>query len=172
MMMLDRRIDLRHQDNDLAGVIRASTCMAVSLMHTPLLDGVCWSCKSLLAAGSALLTREGALRVKISTLVKDAIGVIWLSLSEGGSKLHGSLRVLPCLLLPLPIVGHSASRTLSKWEVGRLISAKSELTLSERGDLESRMVLRTCFGVIVVLVGFSLEIAARIVIPMVEGCQN
>jgi hypothetical protein len=82
-------------------------------MRTPLLDGVCWSCKSLLAAGSALSTGEGALRVKVSTPVGDAIGVIWLSLSAGGSKLHGLLRVLPCLSLPLPVVGSSASRKLS-----------------------------------------------------------
>ncbi len=66
-------------------------------MRTPLLYGVCWSCKSLLAAGSALLTGEMAPRVKVSTPVGDAIGVIWLSLSAGGSKSHGLLMVLPCL---------------------------------------------------------------------------
>jgi hypothetical protein len=80
MLMLDWRIDLRRQDDDVAGVVEASTCMAISLMCTPLLDGVCWSCKSSLAAGSALLTGEGAPRVKVSTLVGDAIGVIWLTL--------------------------------------------------------------------------------------------
>ena len=114
MLMLDWRIDLQCQDNDLAGVIKASTCMAISLMRTPLVDGVCWSCKSLLAAGSALSTRKGAPRVKVSTPVGDAIGVIWLSLSAGGSKLHGLSRVLPCLSLPFSIVERGASRTLSK----------------------------------------------------------
>ncbi len=81
-------------------------------------------------------------------------------------------RVSPCLSLPLPVVGCSASRTLSKQEVGRLISARSKLTLSERGDLERCMVLCTCFGVIMILVGFSLEIAAHVIIPMVEGYWN
>jgi hypothetical protein len=170
--MLDWRIDLQHQDDDLAGVLKASTCMAVSLMRTSLLDGVCWSCKSLLAAGSALSTGEGAPRVKVFTPVGDAIGVIWLSLPVGDSKSHRPLRVLPCLLLPFPIVGHITSRTLSKWEVGRLISARCELMLSEWGDLERCLVLCTCFGVIMVLVGFSLEIPACIVISMVEGYQN
>ncbi len=80
MLMLDWRIDLRCQDNDLAGVVEASTCMAISLMRNPLLDGVCWSCKSSLAAVSALSTGKGAPRVKVSTPVGDAIGVIWLSL--------------------------------------------------------------------------------------------
>ncbi len=146
--------------------------MAMSLMHTPLVDGVCWSCKSLLAGGSALLTGEGTSRVKVSTPVGDAFGVIWLSLSAGSSKSHGLLRVLPCLSLPLPVIGRSASKMLLKREVGRLISARSELTLSEWGDLERRVVLCACFGVIVVLVGFSLEITAHIIIPMVEGYWN
>jgi hypothetical protein len=146
--------------------------MAVSLMCTPLLDGVCWSCKSLLAAGSALSTGEGAPRVKVSTPVRDAIGVIWLSLSAGGSKWHRSSRVLPCLLLPLPVVGRSAYRTLLKREIGRSISERSKLTLSEWGDLERRVVLCTCFGVIVVLVGFSLEIATHVIVPLVEGYWN
>ncbi len=89
--------------------------MAVSMMRTSLLDGVCkfCNCKSLLAVGSALLTGEGTLRVKVSTPVRDAIGVIWLSLSAGGSKSHGSSRVFSCLLLPLPVVGRSASKMLS-----------------------------------------------------------
>jgi hypothetical protein len=201
-------------------------------MRSPLLDGVYWSCKSLLAAGSALLTGEGAPRVNVLIPVGDAIGVIWLSLSSGGSKLHGSLRVLPCLLLPLPVVERSASRrfscgdtfmpvllvvpsativcwsmpvgdawgviwlffsvvgaglhglsrsvsmglvraskTLLNWVTGRLISARREMTLMERGDLDSRSVVRS-FGVaammvMTLLVGFSLAIMTRVIIPMV-----
>ncbi len=88
-------------------------------------------------------------------------------LSAESSRLHRSSRVLS-LLLPLPVVGCSASRMLSKQEVGRLITARSELTFSERGDLEIRVDCCACFGVIVVPVGFSLEIAARVVISMVE----
>ncbi len=206
--------------------------MAISSMHTPLLDRVCWSCKSSLAAGSALLTREGAQRVKVSTPVGDTIGVIWLSLSAGGSKFHGSSRVSPWLSLPLPIVGRSASRMLScgdtfmpvllavplativcwsmpvgdawgviwlffsvvgaglhglprsvsmglvrasktllNWVTGQLISARRELTLTEQGDLDSRLVLCS-FGqavvmVMTLLVSFSLAIAVHVVMPMV-----
>jgi hypothetical protein len=29
MLMLDWRIDIRCQDNDIAGVVKASTCMAI-----------------------------------------------------------------------------------------------------------------------------------------------
>ncbi len=92
----------------------------------------------------------------------------WLFFSTGSSRLNGLSR-LSSFWLSLPIVGQSASRTLSKQDVGRLIFARRELTSSERGDLERRMHLCTCFGVIVVLVGFSLEIAVCVVIPMVDG---
>jgi hypothetical protein len=60
---------------------------------------------------------------------------------------------------------------LSKWEVGRFVSARSELMFSEWGDLEMHVDCCACFGVIVVLIGFSLEIAACVVIPMVEKYQ-
>ncbi len=116
-------------------------------------------------AGPLLSAGEVAPRVRVSTPVGEVTWVILLFLSVGGSRSHGSSRVLS-LSLPLPV--GKASRTLSKWEVGRLISARRELTLSERGDLGGRMGCRACFGVIVVLVGFSLENVARVVIPMVE----
>ncbi len=61
---------------------------------------------------------------------------------------------------------------LLRRDMGRLISARSELMLLERGDLERRVDLCACFGVIAVLVGFSLEIAAGIAIPMVEGYRD
>ncbi len=70
--------------------------------------------------------------------------------------------------------GWRASRTLSNWVTGRLISASRELMLTERGDLDSRLDLRS-FGVAVVavmilLVGLSLAGMAHVVIPMVvEG---
>ncbi len=117
--------------------------------------------------GLALLTGEVAPGVKVSTPVGDTIWVIWVFLSAGGSRLHGSPRVLS-LLLHHPVVGSSALRALSKWEVGRLVSARSELMFSERGDLEILVDCCACFGVIVVLVGFSLEIVACVVIPIVE----
>ncbi len=66
-----------------------------------------------------------------------------------------------------------ASKTLSNWVTGQLISAMRELTLTEWGDLDSRLVFRS-FGVAAVmvmtlLVDFSLVIMARIVMPMVES---
>jgi hypothetical protein len=67
--------------------------------------------------------------------------------------------------------GRRASRTLSKRFVGRLISARRELTLMEQGDLASHLDLHSLGVAVVVmmalLVGLSLEIEARIVIPMV-----
>ncbi len=67
--------------------------------------------------------------------------------------------------------GCRASRMLSNQVTERLISARRELTLTEQGDLDCRSDLRS-FGVATVvvmalLVGFSLAIAARIVISMV-----
>ncbi len=67
--------------------------------------------------------------------------------------------------------GRRASRTLLNWITGRLISARRELTLTERGDLDSHLDLRSVGVAVVVvmapLVGFSLAIAACIIIPMV-----
>jgi hypothetical protein len=91
--------------------------------------------------------------------------------SVGDTKLHGLLRG-SLLLLPLIVNGRNASKVLSKRDAGRLISARSELTLSKRGDLELCKDCRTCFGVMVVLVGFSLEMGARIIIPMAEYCLS
>ncbi len=175
--------------------------------------------------------------MKVSTPVGDAIGVIWLYLSAGGSKLLGSSRVSPCLLLLLPVVGCSASRTLScgdtsvpvllvvqsttivcwsmpvgdawgviwlffsvigagshelprsvsmglvraskilsNWVTGQLISTRRELMMMERGDLDSCLVLRS-YGVAAVmvmtlLVSFSLAIVARVVMPMVGSSHG
>jgi hypothetical protein len=95
----------------------------------------------------------------------------YLFISVGGSRSHGSSRV-SSLLLPLPVGGCKALRTLSKQEVGRLISVRRELMLSERGNLGGRVDCCACFGVILVLVGFSLETVARVVIPMVEYDWN
>ncbi len=68
------------------------------------------------------------------------------------------------------VEGFVVVHVLLKQDAGRLISARSELTLSKRGDLELHEDNCTCFGVMVVLVGFSLEMAAHIVIPMAEYC--
>ncbi len=67
--------------------------------------------------------------------------------------------------------GWRASRTLSKWFIGRLISARRELTLTLRGDLASRSDLRSLGVAAVVmmalLVGLSLEIKVQVIMPMV-----
>ncbi len=89
----------------------------------------------------------------------------------GSTRLHRSSRV-SSLSLPLPVGGRKALRMLSKWEVGRLISARKELMLSERGNLGGRVDCCACFGVIVVLGGFSLENVTRVVIPMIEYDRN
>ena len=70
----------------------------------------------------------------VSTPVGKEMLVIWLFLSVGDTKSHGLLRG-SLLLLPLIVDGRNASKALSKRDAGRLISARSELTLSERGDL-------------------------------------
>ncbi len=105
----------------------------------------------------------------VSNPVGEKMSVLWSFLSVGDTKLHGSLRG-SLLLLPLIVNGRNASKALSKRDAGRLISARSELMLSKWGNLELREDCRTCFGVMVVLVGFSLEMVALIVIPMAEYC--
>ncbi len=112
--------------------------------------------------------------MRVSTPIGEACGVIiWLFFSTGDSRLHGLWRLLS-FWLSLAIVGWSVSRTLSMRDVGRLISVsvRSESTSLERGDLERRMDLCACFGVIVVLVDFSLEIGVCILIPAVEGYHD
>ncbi len=102
--------------------------------------------------------------------VGEEMSGIWqLVFSVGGARLHGLSRLLLSFWLFCPVVGRNASRTLSKRGVGRLTSARSKLRSLEWGDLERCVILRACFGVIVVLVGFSLVIVACILIPMVEG---
>ncbi len=96
--------------------------------------------------------------------VGDTWGVIWLFFSVVGAGLHGLLRSVSMGLI-------RASKTLSNWVIWQLISARRELTLMEQGDLDSRLVLRS-FGVAAVmvmtlLVGFTLAIVARVVMPMV-----
>jgi hypothetical protein len=145
MLMLDWRIDLQHQDDDIAGVVEASTCLAISLMHTPLLDGVCWSCKSLLAAGSASSTGEGAPSVKVSTPFGDAIGVIWLSLSAAGTKLHGLSRMLPCLLLPFTLLCGTESIILSAGGAETImLSAHAESIILSTPPAESNSLSTAC----------------------------
>jgi hypothetical protein len=41
VLVLNWRIDLQCWEDDLAGVVEGLTCTAVSLIRTPLLDGVC-----------------------------------------------------------------------------------------------------------------------------------
>jgi hypothetical protein len=117
--------------------------------------------------GLALLAGGGTPSGRVLTPVRDAILIIWLFLSARGSRSHRSSREL-LLLLPLLVDERSALRILSKQEAGRLISARSDLTFSDQGDLEICVGCHAYFGVIVVLVGFSLETVARIIIPMAE----
>ncbi len=93
--------------------------------------------------------------------------MIWLFLSVGGARLHRLSR-LSSIQLSCIVDGRSALRTLLDLDVGRLTSGRREFTSSERGDWKGRMVLRAGFGVIVVLVGFSLAIMVHVVVPMVE----
>jgi hypothetical protein len=53
-------------------------------------------------------------------------------------------------------------------DTGRIISARTDLTSSEWGDWEGRVDLRADFGVIAVLVGFSLAIVVCIVVPVIK----
>jgi hypothetical protein len=55
----------------------------------------------------------------------------------------------------------------SNLDVGMLILARRELTSSEQGDWEGCVGLCTDFGVIAVLVGFSLAVVAHVVVPIV-----
>jgi hypothetical protein len=69
------------------------------------------------------------------------------------------------------VVGRSASKTLSNQALGRLILAIRGLTLTVRGDLASRSDLLSlgvaAVTMVALLVGFSLEVEARVVMPMV-----
>ena len=69
------------------------------------------------------------------------------------------------------VVGRSASRTLSNRAPGRLILAIRGLTLTVRGDLASCLDLRSlgvaAVTMVALLVGFSLEVEAQVVMPMV-----
>jgi hypothetical protein len=81
-----------------------------------------------------------------------------------GAGLHGLSRSVSIGMI-------RASKTLSNWVTGQLISARRELALMEQGDLDSRLVLHS-FGVAAVmvmtlLVGFYLAIVVRVVMPVV-----
>jgi hypothetical protein len=73
------------------------------------------------------------------------------------------------------VVRWSASRTLSNWAPSRLILAIRGLTLTVQGNLASRLDLHS-LGVaavmmVALLVGFSLEVEAQVVMSMVAiGC--
>ncbi len=102
--------------------------------------------------------------------VGEANEAIWSAFSAGGARLHGALRPLSCGLSCI-IIRRSASSTSSNWVVGRFISEIRELTLTVRGDLASRLDLRS-FDVAAVVVmalpvGLSLTVVTRIVMPMV-----
>ncbi len=137
-------------------------------MHTPLFGGVDWSCKGSLTWGAtALLTGVGEPNVLMLTPIGEVRGVIWLILPVSSVRLHGSSRSSSIWMSRL-VDGLSASRTLSNLDVGRLILVRRELTLSEQGDWEGCVDLHAGFGAIAVLVGFSLAIVVRVVVPMVE----
>ncbi len=69
------------------------------------------------------------------------------------------------------VVGQSTSRILSNRAPGRLISAMRGLTLTVRGDLASCLDLHSlgvaAVTMVALLAGLSLEVEARVVMPMV-----
>ncbi len=155
MVLVDAncRINLWFVDNAI-GVVSASAVVAVSLMCTH-------ACGD--TSVPVLLVVPSATIVCWSAPVRHAWGVIWLFFSVVGAELHGLSRSVSVGLF-------RASKTLSNWVMGRLISARRELTLAEQGDLDSCLVLRS-FGVAAVmvtalLVGFSLMIVVRIIMPI------
>ena len=74
MLVLEWRMDSQRLGVDPAGIIVGSTCTAVSLMRTPLLDGVC--CCSL-PEGLAVLVGERIPAWSVSTPVGEEMSVIW-----------------------------------------------------------------------------------------------
>ncbi len=158
----DCRIDLLLMLVDAVEVGLASTVVVVSLICTHACGDASvpvFMVVSLTTIG-CWLTPAGETR-----------GVIWLVFSASGARLHGAPRPLSCGLYCI-VIGRRASSTLLNWVVGRFISARMrELTLTVRGDLASRLDLHS-FGVAAVvvmalLVGLSLTVMARIVMPMV-----
>ncbi len=132
-----------------------------------LLGGVVWSCGDSVAWGGALLTGARNPIPWVSMPVGDTSWVTLLYLLVVDAKLHGLLRSLIVGLFD----GWRASNTLSNQVTARLISTRRELTLTERGDLDSHLGLRS-FGVAAVLVmallfSFSLAIVVHIIMPMV-----
>jgi hypothetical protein len=77
VLVLEWRMDLQRLGVDPAGIIVGSTCTAVSLMQTPLLDVVC--CCSL-PEGLAVLVGEKIPAWSVSTPVGKEMLVIWLIL--------------------------------------------------------------------------------------------
>ncbi len=82
--------------------------------------------------------------------------------------MHGSFKPSSVGLVD----GRRALRTLLNWFVGRLISARRELTLAVRGDLAScsdcPFLGMAALVMMALLVGLSLEVEAHVVMPMVE----
>ncbi len=158
----DCRIDLWLVDNAI-GVVSASAVVAVLLMCTR-------ACGD--TSLPVLLVVPLATIICCLTPVRDAWGVIWLFFSVLGAELHGLPRSLSMGLFD----GQRASKTLSNRVTGRLTSARRELTSTERGDLDSCLVLRSFSVAVVVvtalLVGFSLAIVARIMMSMVGNNQG
>ncbi len=85
MLVLEWRMDSQRLGVHPAGIIVGSTCTAVSLMQTPLFDGVC--CCSLLE-GLAVLVGERIPAWIVSTPVGEEMLVIWLFLwsADGSPK--------------------------------------------------------------------------------------
>jgi hypothetical protein len=88
-------------------------------------------------------------------------------LSVSGVRLHRSFRPLSMGLVD----GRRASRILSKRFIGRLISARRELTLTVQGDFASHSDLRflgvAAVAMMALLVGLPLEVKGHVVMPMV-----
>jgi hypothetical protein len=161
----DCRINRWLVDNAI-GVVSASAVVVLLLMRT---------CACGDTSMPVFLVVLPAMIVFWLTPIGDVWGVIWLFFSVSGARLHGASRPSSCRLSCI-VVGCSTSRILSNWVVGRLISVMRELTLTEQGDLESCLDLRS-FGVaavvvVVLLVGFSLGFEERVVMPMVGDSQS
>jgi hypothetical protein len=90
-----------------------------------------------------------------------------LFFSWGGNILHGLLRPLS-LLVSIPVVERSASKTFLNRDVGRLISVRSALTLFDLGNLELHVDFHDGLGILEgVLEGMSFVAKLQAVIPMV-----
>ncbi len=149
MLVLEWRMDLQHLGVDPAGVIVGSTCTAVSLMQTPLLDRVCCC---LLPEGLAVLVEERIPAWSVSTPVGEEMLVIWLFLWSAG----GSPKGKEGLPVPSEELGGASSwvldgnppsevSTLLNLSLIKLMLAMYVLVLFSMGEWEFPLGRRVCW---------------------------